>query len=81
MSGRESVTFHCDRTAHGKKNGKSVHKKVGCGFVQAKLLDQKDIDNLFGDPPNDPAQCPRCGQRMSFSIPSTTKSVNKAIFG
>lgn len=92
MGRSEQVTFTCDRsifvkepavsTRTGKPYNKMVSKKVGCGFRRVKLMTQDEISGLFGPKPkNTTATCPRCGQSCSFSIPSATRAVNKALFG
>jgi len=88
----ECVTFTCDQTIFdkepavstrtGKPYNKTVSKKVGCGFKRMKSMTKDEINGLFGpEPKNTSATCPKCGKQCSFSIPSTTRAVNKAIFG
>lgn len=88
----ECVTFTCDSTIlikepavstqTGKPYNKVVPLKTGCGFRRTKLMTKDEISGLFGPKPkNTTATCPKCGKSCSFSIPSTTRAVNKVIFG
>ena len=71
---KEKITFECDV--------KGCQNKPGCGNKFSKWMDKDEISGLFGpNPTNTAGTCPKCGMRMSFSIPSTTRAVNRALFG